>query len=745
MTEPRSAIGRSVDRYDGRAKVTGQARYAADNTLPDLAYAVVVQSTAAGGAVTHIDTAAAESSPGVLAVLTHANADRMFDIPKDLFTGEVPGDEVAPLQSGRIRHDGQHVAVVVADTLERAVHGAELVAVSHIPDEPSSELGAVPPFPAPDSFYFGSRLNAVDGDPATALAAAPIRLDLEYRTPIEHHNPMEPHGVVAAWDGDDLTLFDTTQHVIGSRNVVARRLGIARECVRIVSPFVGGGFGAKTFPWSHVALAALAARRVGRPVKLVLTRKQLFTSTGHRPATVQRLAVGADRDGALVALRHHVTTHTSLTDSYCEPAALVTRYLYACPNIAISHDIARLNLPAPLPMRGPGEAPGVFALESALDELAHRAGVDPVALRHRNHADVHPVSGKPFSCKRLRECYDLGAELIGWNERSPVPGTMADGNFLVGYGMATATYPANTAPCSARISLTADGEVAVASAVHDIGTGTATIMAQLVAELLGVRPEAVTVVLGDSDLPEGAMASGSKTTASVGAAIEAAVARLRAEVVRVLTASGGSPADLAEQRIPLGDIVRLSGRRKIAVEGRSELLTGTIADNLGVGGPVELNSFGAQYCKVRVDRDLGEVRVTDFVSVHDVGRVVNPKLATNQVYGGVVFGLGMALTEETILDERSGRFVTRDLATYHVPTNPDVPSITVRFIDEPDLSANSFGVKGVGEISAIGVPAAIANAVFHATGVRFRELPITPDRVLARLRDARPGPGADRS
>jgi xanthine dehydrogenase YagR molybdenum-binding subunit len=526
--------------------------------------------------------------------------------------------------------------------------------------------------------------------------------------------------------------------VYGSRNVAAKRLGVAPEQVHVVSPFVGGGFGCKGFPWGHSVLAAVAARRVGRPVKIALTRQQMFTSNGHRARTVQRLALGAERSGALTALRHVTTTQTSQVDEFIEPAGLTSRFLYACPNVEVAHNLVRVNTGTPTPMRAPGESPGLFALESALDELSYKLGMDPVALRLANHAEVNQQTGKPFSSKHLRACYAMGAELIGWERRRPEPGTTRDGRHWVGYGMATATYPANRFPCAARLAVYADGTAAVHSATHDIGTGTYTAMTQIAAELLGLPPERVTAVLGDSRLPQAPVSGGSTTAASLSAAIHAASEALRGEMLKRAGWAGSPLQGLGADAVRFADgalVAEADPGRRVSLAEIVRRSGGDHVEAVAESAPdseerFAFQSFGAQFAEVRVDADLGEVRVVHFASVHDVGTVLNEKTARSQVYSGVIQGIGMALMEETLLDPRTGRVVTRNLADYHVPVCLDVPDIAVRFVGVPDPHMNALGVRGIGEIGITGVAAAVANAVCHATGVRVRNLPITPDKLL---------------
>jgi xanthine dehydrogenase YagR molybdenum-binding subunit len=733
------SIGAPLDRIDGPLKVCGAARYSAEFTMPRMAHAVLVQSTVPNGRIARIDTAAAERSPGVVAVLTHRNAMRL---PQGGKGAEQPpqGRVLALLQDDQVHYNGQPVAVVVADTLEQALGAAATVRVEYQRTAAALDFDAAKPRAYSPGKVLGMDADSRHGDLQAGLAQAAVRKTLTYTTPMQHHNPMEPHATLAAWDGSRLTLHDSTQHVAGVQKTLAGIFGIPQDHVRVLCPYVGGGFGGKGSAWSHVALAALAARQCGQPVRLVLQRPQLFGPVGGRPRTEQTVTLGCTPDGRFTAVEHRVISNTSVIEDWTESSAMVTRMLYACPNIATSHRLVKLNVGTPTFQRAPGEATGSFALESALDELAYETGVDPIALRLRNYAERDPERDLPFSSKALRECYRVGAERFGWQRRNPKPRSLQQGQWLIGMGMASATRPAKRSPAAARVRLLADGQALVQSSTEDLGTGTYTVMTQIAADALGYAPAQIRFELGDTDLPEAPIAAGSMTVESVGAAIHEACLEVRRRLIELARADARSPlAGAAADGIVIDDgwlrlasdrehgepAAALLARHGGALEARVDSKPG------GETGQYSMHTFGAVFAEVHVDRDLGVVRVPRVVGAYGVGQLINAKTAHSQLMGGIVWGISLALFEESVLDPHTGRFVNANLAEYHVPVNADIGTIDITVVPEQDAQVNALGAKGIGEVSTTGVAAAIANAVYHATGRRVRDLPITLDKLLA--------------
>jgi len=732
-----SVVGKGIDRLDAILKVTGKAEYPAETGVANVTYAAVVTSTIPSGRISALDTRAAERAPGVIAVVSHLNAPKLPGIDKRT----TPVDPALQLfQNDKVVYGDQPVAMVVADSLERARHAASLVAVRYESSAFTVDMDAEAPRAyAPPNFRFP--LDSQRGDVRAGLAAAKVRVAQTYTTPIEHHNPMELHAAIVIWQGTDhATVYVTTQGVFFVRQRFASLFGIPKENVRVISHYIGGGFGCKGVPWAFAALAGLAAKVVARPVKLVITRQQMFSFVGHRSRTVQKVALGADASGKLTAISHDVLSASSRVDEFVEPAALQTRMLYASPNASTTHRLIRLDIPTPTFTRAPGEAVGSFALESAMDELSYALQMDPIALRLRNYAETDPENKKPWSSKSLRECYQRGAEKFGWPARRPPPRSMRDGRWLVGLGMATASYPANQSDASAVARVRADGTALVQAGSQDIGTGTYTVMTQIAADALTLPMEKVRFELGDTALPETPNSGGSRTASSVGSAVKVAALAVRKKLAEVAVADPKSPLhglavdglDAADgalyaksdraKRDPFSDIVTRSGAAEIAVK----------VDNKEKEDRKRYStySFGAQFAEVKVDESLGTVRVSRLVGAFAAGKILNAKTAQSQFQGGIVWGIGLALHESTHRDERLGRIVTRDLADYHVPVHADVPHIEVVSIDEVDPYVNEIGSKGIGEIGITGVGAAIANAVYHATGRRIRDLPITPDKLL---------------
>jgi xanthine dehydrogenase YagR molybdenum-binding subunit len=771
-------IGKPVDRVDGHLKVTGGARYATEFQLPNTVHGLCAGSTITKGRMVEIDAAEVEAAPGVLAVLTHKNAPRLHKGGPGPSPNSMLGErDLLPLQSDIIYYDGQHIAVVVAETFEQAQYAATMIKVNYETQKPVIEIEPDSPAAQP-KLYQAREIQAGRGDPESALSSAEVKYAQIHTTPVLNHNPMEPSATTAVWNGDELTIYDATQWVIGTRNGVADMLGISHEKVRVISPFVGGGFGCKGSLWGHTVLAAMAARKVGRPVRLVLTRQQMFTCIGHRGRTIQQLGFGASREGKLAGIRHVTTTETSMVGEFIELAGLQSRILYTAPNVEMKHNVVRLNVGTPTQMRAPGHATGSFALESALDELAYELKLDPVELRLVNYAQDDPQENKPWSSKHLRECYQRGAEAIGWSKRRPEPRSMREGAYLVGYGMATAMYPANRMPASAKVQIFQDGHAVAASSTQDIGTGTYTIMTQIAAEALGLALERVEFKLGDSLLPEAPVSGGSQTAASVGPPVRGAALAVKNKVVALAIADGASPLHgqnaegievengrlflrsdtskgetyaevLKRQRLPMVEAeatTNFSTRPHQTEEGNPTVLSptgrnagGRTGESAGAASSEKkpeyderfaFHSFGAHFVKVRVDPLLCTVRVAHGVAVMDIGRVLNLKTARSQIMGGMVYGMGMALLEQTVFDPNRGRIVTRDLANYPVPVNADVPDFDVHFIGEPDPHISPMGARGIGEIGITGVVAAIANGVYHATGKRVRDLPITLDKLI---------------
>jgi xanthine dehydrogenase YagR molybdenum-binding subunit len=746
-------IGRPVSRVDGRLKVTGAARYAAEFKHQDLTHGVLVMSTIANGRIRSMDTKASERAPGVLAVITHLNAPRLRFPERVIGPNRVVDDGVAPwvgralpvLQSDAIYFDRQPIGIVVAETLEQAEYAATLVSVGYEERPPVTSLEAEISrgFPPQEGLLkeppLGRFADYVRGDPQ-ALSKAEVVSDQTYTIPIEHHNPMELLSTIAQWTGNKLTVHDKTQWVGNVQEHLALVFGLPQADVHVVSPFVGGAFGSSLRPWSHPVVAAIAARAVRRPVKLVVTRKQMFTSHGHRPYTVQRVALGAGKDGKLTAIVHEGHAQTSLYEENTEALLDATRMLYASPNCITKYRLVRGNIQTPLYMRGPGECSGVFALDSAMDELAYKLNIDPLEFRIRNHADTDLADGLPWSSKSLLECYRQGAEKFGWSRRKMEPRSMRDGRYLIGMGMSTATYPTLRMPSTARVRILKDGSAVVQSAASDMGPGTWTTMKIIGAEALALNLDRVRSELGDSTLPRAAVHGGSMTTASVGSAIQAAAFAARTNLFDLAKNDSRSPIRGATEE----QVVFADGRISLKNDpSRGETYTSILTRNnrdvveaVATSSPGEewkkysMHAFGAHFVEVRIDEELGVLRVTRFVTGIAAGRIINERTAITQITGAVVGGLGMALTEETVVDHRMGRIVNSSLAEYHVPVNADIPKLEAFFVEELDDKVNPIGVKGIGEVGYVGVASAVANAVFHATGKRIRTLPITLDKLM---------------
>lgn len=758
------AIGKPLDRVDGRLKVTGQARYAAEFPLKNMAHAVLVQSAIARGRIQSIDTSAAQKSPGVLAVITHLNAPKLAGSQSSSGDssggdaqvtaanaqsgesgnagGENPFEKpVAVLQDDRINFYGQHIGVVVAETLEQARHAATLLRVTYREERPATVMAEnLANAYKPQSLLVPLKPDTQRGDLKSGLSAADVSIEETYTTPNEHHQPMEAHATTAVWDGGQLTLYDASQNVNGVQTTVANTLRIPPENIRVISSFVGGGFGCKYPTRGHTILAALAAQQVKRPVKLVVTREQMFTSVGFRSHSSQRVRLGAKKDGKLTAISHEIHTQTSVFEEFIEHVGVATPMLYDSPNLLVTHRGVRLNLPTPTIMRAPGESPGMFAFESAMDELAYKLKLDPIELRLRNEPERDPEKNLPWSSRSLVESFRQGAKNFGWERRNPEPRSMRDGRYLIGMGTATATYPTNRMPSSAKVRLLADGSAIVYLAATDIGTGTYTALTQIAAEALGIPTERVRVEIGDTKMPKTPGSGGSWGAASYGSAVQSACVAVRAKILGMASQDMRSPLknlsdadiDIREGRIfAKQDTSKGETYQEILARNNLKVSEAEVESTPDAAAKkYSMHAFGAQFAQVQVDPDLGMVRVTKFLGTYGAGRILNPKTARSQMIGGIIMGIGMALHEETVVDDRYGHFVNHNLGEYHVPVHADIPAIEAFFVEENDPHVNPLGVKGVGEIGIVGVAAAVANAVYHATGKRIRDLPITPDKLL---------------
>jgi xanthine dehydrogenase YagR molybdenum-binding subunit len=741
-----SAIGSPLDRADGPEKVTGAARYAAEVMLPNVAYAALVGATIASDRVVAIKAEGAVAAGGVIAILTHENLPKVAAQPHllpSLVGGPAPGMSFFPMQDDVVHYFGQPVAIVVAESYEGAHHAASLVEIEYelAPSITTIDEGR-------DAAYeperlFGGLMPARNerGDVDAAFEQAAVRVDVAYHMAANHHNPMEGSSSTAVWDDDHLTIYDSAMGVRSVQLTVASLLGIPLSNIRVVARFVGGSFGSKAMVWPTPTLAAMAARHVRRPVKLTVTRPQMFTSNGQREEQEQHLTLGATREGDLLAIRHEKLSLTSPFDDWAEPATGVSSQLYSCENFQGFHRLIRGNTMTPTFTRGPGEALGSFVLETAMDELAQEIGVDPVELRIRDHASTDPY-GHPWSSDGLEECLRRGAETFGWADRNSQPRQRQDGDWLIGHGMAAAGYPvALFMPEQyARARIYGDGSVVVETGTAEFGTGVGTMMTQVGADALGVPVEMVQYRLGDTDLPNTSAPVGSAGSTMVSASVHAAATALRDKLVAMATADSGSPLHGANAGTVVTNAGRMALREQPDVgETYAELLQRkrtTAADAIGswrpppLDVPLGLLTFGAQFAEVAVDPELGLVRVRRMVGAFAPGRVINPKLARSQLMGGMLWGLGQALLEGNQMDARYGRWAASDLGSYLVPVNADTPEITIELIEVEDKGINPLGVKGVGEIGQVGVAAAIANALFNATGRRIRELPLAAELVM---------------
>jgi xanthine dehydrogenase YagR molybdenum-binding subunit len=736
-----NAIGLPLARADGREKVTGRARYTADVPVAGALHAAIVHSSIANGRTVAIDAVVAEQTPGVLAVFTYRNMPRMNPTPRPWSHLHPHGQGYLPLQDDKIHYAGQPVALVVAATRDQAMHAGTLVKVAYAA-EPAIVFGPGTAKQAYDPPQFLWPVASSVGDAEAGIAASAVKIAQVFTTPDRHHNQMEPHATTAVWDSHGaLTLYDSTQHIFGTRELLSIVLGVPQERITVICHFLGGGFGGKAYVWPHTLLAALAARVLQRPVSVQLTRAQMYSMAGHQPATIQSIALGADKNGRLAGIRHESISPTPAFDNYIEYAAIAARHLWAATGgIATSHKIVHVNRNTPTAMRSPHEALGHFALESAMDELAEATGVDPVALRLANDTGVDPLSGRPFSTRAMRKCLTEGAARFGWDKRTREPRSMRDGRYLIGQGVAGAVYTHWRWPAKARVTLAGDGSALVEAGTHELGTGTYTVMRQVAADALGLPPERVTVRLGDTRLPASHASIGSATMANAGASVMLAAKGARARAVALALAGEQAPfagARADDVEIEHGTLSLAGWNLHVTY---AELLarnrlTGLSADGdydplEEANGPKAVFSFAAVFAEVRVDPELGLVRLNRFVGAYDAGRIINPKTARSQAIGGIIWGVGQALLEQSETDPKLARFLHRNYSGYLVPANADIPKLDVLFVGEFDSEASPLGTKGLGELTAVSVAPAIANAVHHATGKRIRDLPITVEKLL---------------
>jgi xanthine dehydrogenase YagR molybdenum-binding subunit len=734
-----SSIGQPLTRREGVLKTTGAATYAADNHPPGMLHAALAVSSIARGRVVSLDVAAALGHAGVVAVMTPANAPKLALDPDAKLHPLMFRLDL--LQNDQVRYANQPIAVVVADTLEAATEGAALLAPRYDTEPARTGLDSTPGF-APAFVGPGAPGAESHGDLDAGLQGASARIEAVYDTPGQYHNPLEPHAIVAVWDGDTVRIDTPSQGMAMAQARIAGLIGIAPDAIHIRSPFLGGGFGSKGMISGPQILGIMAARLVGRPVKLVLRREQMFGPVGHRAPTRQTLRLATDAKGRLTALSHHARTATSTFDDFIEPAANTSHTLYASPAIATAHEAVRIDSGTPLFMRAPGEAPGSAALESAMDEMALACGMDPLAFRLLNYADVEPTTGRPFSSKALRECYRQGAERFGWDGRPQAPRQMRDAaGMLVGWGMGTALFPAIMFQAQARAVLRRDGTGMVEIGAHDMGQGALTALAQIAADSLGLDMDRLAFRSGSSDLPDAGIAGGSGHTATAGSAIHEAGAAVIGRLADLATGDQRSPLfgagntgvvardghlharDDATRRESYAEILTRAGLDEI--DGRGDSTRDQAAQSA-----YAMFAHGAVFAEVKVDPDFGQVRVTRLVGAFAAGTVINPRMVRSQYYGGMIWGVSFALHEHSVVDKRSGRPMNPNLAEYHVPVNADVPSIEAILVEEHDSHVNALGIKGVGEIGITGTVGAIANAVWHATGVRVRSFPITLDRLM---------------
>lgn len=724
-----------LDRVDGRAKVTGQAKYSAEYDLPGLVYGVLVGSNITKGTIKAIDTKAAETAPGVLAVFTHQNAPAIPGYAQSTSPnpGQSRGGGLKIFNDNIIRFNGQPIALVVADTFEQATHAASLIKAQYNKEEGQTDLMEAVKGGKPVE---GNNFKEQVRGEKDAWQSAPVKLEATYTMPLQVHNPMELHATIARWDAEDkVTVWDKTQGVVSTQRSVAEAFKLEPKNVQVNAQFVGGGFGSALRTWPHVIAAVMGAKKVGKPLKLVLTRPQMFTLVGYRPEAVQRIAIGATGDGKLVGMKHEADAATSTYENFTEGLVKMTQQLYACKNVTTKYSIYPLNVSTPTWMRGPGEATGSFPLECGLDELSYTLNLDPIELRKRNYADTDPENGKPYSSKFLREAYDLGAETFGWKDRKPQPRSTTEDGWLVGYGMSTGIFGAFRGEGKVNAKLQADGSLLLQTASSDSGPGTATMMTKIASDGLGIPANKIRVELGDSSLPPGPTQGGSSTTATLGTTVSQACVSLKKKLAALLKNG--------DKEVPVEDVEFANGSMRIKTSGNTVSYTQAmqtaavpvleVAESSGRNPQMQqysAYSYSVHFVKVRVHPLTGVVRIAKAVTAGDAGTIISQKTARSQMIGGVVGGIGGALMEEGVIDHRYGRWVNNNFADYHVPVHADVPEIEAVFVNKPDPILNPNGSKGMGEIALIGFAAAVANAVYHATGKRIRSLPITPDKVL---------------